>query len=169
VRRLLLFLSALCLLLATAGCSDDDGKDEPEDDQETSTGGLDTPDPDEQLKTKPKTIECDAEVSTTGAYKAEWDGDASVTTGGKTIDDTGPAAVYTLNDDRNGLSLYSPGLAFKGSISMTADGHSYSSDPADAESFDIDPKGKRAEVDATLTSISGDEIQVVAEFTCGKQ
>ncbi len=169
MRRLLLFLCALCLLLATAGCSDDDGKDKSEDEQETSTGGPTTPDPDDQLKTKPKTTECDVEVSTTGAYEAEWNGDASVTTGGKTVDDTGPAAVYTLNDDRNSLSLYSPGLAFKGSISMTADGHSYSSDPADAESFDIDPKGSHAEVHAALTSISGDEIHVVAQFTCGKK
>ena len=108
-------------------------------------------------------------MSTTGAYEAEWDGDASVTVGATTNDGTGPAAVFTLNDDRNRLALYSPGLAFKGSISMTADGHSYSSDPADAGAFDIDPKGKHAEVHAALTSISGDEIHVAAEFSCGKR
>ncbi len=79
-----------------------------------------------------------------------------------------PLAVYELTDKRNRVSLFSPGPEFKGSISLAAERISYSSDPADAESFDIDERGKHAEADATLTSISGDEIQLVAEFTCGK-
>jgi hypothetical protein len=169
--RLLLLFSALCLVVATTGCSGDDDKDQDPDKggKDTSVDGSATPDPDDELRTKPKTTTCDAEVSTTGTYEATWNGDASVRTGGKAIDESGPDAIYTLTDDRNQVALYSPGPDFKGSISMAADGASYSSDPADAESFDIDKRGKHAQVDTSLTSISGEELHLVAEFTCGKR
>lgn len=156
-----------CLVLPVAACSDDDGdKKNKADDEPTS---IIPTDPKEARHRVAKTAKCEASVSTTGAYDAEWGGDASVRTGGKSVDDTGPNAVYTLNDEGNRLALYSPGPEFKGSISLSADGLSFSSDPADAESFDIDKRGKHAQVDTTLTSISGQELQLEAEFTCGKQ
>lgn len=159
-------LSVLCLALVTAGCSGDDDKDKKKASNEPSS--VITGDPKDEKQLVAKTAKCTAEVSTSGEYEAEWGGDAQVRTGGKSADDTGPNAIYTLNDKRNRLALYSPGPEFKGSISMSVGNTSYSSDPADAESLDIDKRGKHASVDTTVTSIGGDEIQVVAEFTCGK-
>ena len=53
---------------------------------------------------------------------------------------------------------------------MHADRRSYSSDPADAESFDIDKRGQHASVDTTLdVDRAARSSSLVAEFTCGKQ
>ena len=159
-----MLLAALALVLPTVGCSGDDDKDKSGDEPTP----LATNDPKTERQLEAKTTKCDAEVSTSGAYEADWEGDAQVRTGGKAVEDTGPNAVYQLTDKRNRVALYSPGPAFKGSISLSVDNVSYSSDPADAESFDIDKHGKSASVDTTLTSIGGDELGLVAEFTCGK-
>ena len=158
----------VCLVLPLAACSGDDGKDEDKDRAGDEPTSVIPTDPEEARRQVAKTAKCDAEVTTTGAYDAEWQGEAVVRTGGKSVDDTGPNAVYQLEDEENRVALYSPGPEFKGSISLSADGMSYSSDPADAESFDIDKRGKHAKVDTTLTSISGKELTLVAEFTCGK-
>jgi len=168
MRRVLLILSAFSLVAVTASCGgDDDG-----DDKDTAKGDPTSSvsvDPKDQRQRVAKTAECTAEVRTTGTYEAEWNGeDAQVRTGRKAVDDTGPEAVYTLNDKRNRVALYSPGPEFKGSISLNANGLSYSSDPADAESFDIDKRGTHASVNTTLTAIDGEELGLVAEFTCGK-
>ncbi len=164
-----MLLSAFCLAVATAGCSGDDGDKEKEKagDQPSSVITGDPKDKEEKNLVA-QTTKCDADVSTSGAYEADWNGDAQVRTGGKSTDDTGPRAVFSLNDKKNRLALYSPGPEFKGSISLSVGNTSYSSNPADAESFDIDKRGKSASAEATLTSISGDEIQLNAEFTCGK-
>jgi hypothetical protein len=161
-----MLLSAFCLVAATTGCSDDDKGDGNDDAKESP--GVPSLDPKAQKKKIAKIVKCTAQVSTTGAYEADWSGDATVRTGGREIGAAGPLAVYTLTDKKNRVALYSPGPEFNGSISLTVARESYSSDPADAESFDIDERGKRAKVDAALTSISGDEIQLAAEFTCGK-
>ena len=167
MRRLLTIVPVVCLILATAGCSgDDDGKDEEKANEPTS--GAPSSDDPEDVSKPAKVVDCTAEASTSGAYEAEWEGKAQVRTGGKPADDPGPNAVYTLTDDRNRLALYSPGAEFKGSVSLTADGTAYSSDPADAESLDIDKHGKSASVDVTLTSTGGDKVDLVAEFTCDK-
>ena len=161
-----MILSACCLLAVTTGCSDDNDSDQGRDDPSSTT----SVDPNKERKRPAKTTPCTAAVRTTGAYEAEWNADeGQVRTGGKAPGDTGPDAVYTLTDKNNQVELYSPGPEFKGSISMHADGRSYSSDPADAESFDIDKRGKHASVDTTLTAIDGEELGLVAEFTCGKQ
>ena len=69
--------------------------------------------------------------------EAEGEGEAKVRTGGKPADDPGPSAVYTLADQRHRLAVYSPGAEFKGSVTLSAEGVAYSSDPADAESLDL--------------------------------
>jgi len=160
-----MILSACSLVLATAACSGDDDKDK--GDKEPADAATST-DPKERRKRIAKTTNCTAEVSTTGAYEAEWGGEAQVRTGGKTVDATGPKAVYTLADKKNRVSLYSPGPEFKGSVSLSVGDLAYSSDPADAESLDIDKRGKSASVDVTLTSIDGQTVDLVADFTCGK-
>ena len=158
-------LVALCgLVLPAAGCSDDDGKDGASKDESPSAAV----DAKEQKQRAAKTTKCQAEVSTSGAYEADWKGEAHVRTGGKAVDDTGPRAVYELTDKKNRVALYSPGPEFKGSISVSVKNVAYSSNPADAGSFDIDKRGTGASVDATLTSVSGDELQLVAEFICAK-
>jgi hypothetical protein len=162
-----MILSACSLVLATAACSGDDEKDKGKGDKEPADAAAST-DPNEQRKRIAKTTNCTAEVSTTGAYEAEWGGEAQVRTGGKAADATGPEAVYTLTDKKNRLSLYSPGPEFKGSVSLSVGNMAYSSDPADAESLDIDKRGKSANVDVTLTSIDGQTVDLVADFTCGK-
>lgn len=163
-----MILTVCCAVLVTAACSGDDGK-------ENEAGGDDNPSasPTEEKsegtnKQVAKTTPCTAEVSTSGAYEGAWSGEAEVRTGGKSVDDTGPKAVYTLTDKKNRLSIYSPGAEFKGSVTLSVGNTAYASDPADAESFDIDEKGKSASVDATLTSTGGDKIDLVADFTCGK-
>jgi len=160
-----MLLPAVCLVLGSAGCSgDDDGNDEEQGSDPTS--GASDIDPKDR---KPaKTADCTAEVSTSGAYEADWQGEAQVRTGGKPADDPGPNAVYTLTDKKNRLALYSPGAEFKGSVSLSVDGVAYSSDPADAESLDFEKQGKGAAADVTLTSTGGDKIDLVAAFTCGK-
>lgn len=156
------------LVLSFSACSGDDGDDKEKGKDAPSSTVSD--DPKLEKKLVAKTVKCDADVSTSGAYDADWKGEATVRTGGHSIGASGPAAVYTLTDKNdNRVALYSPGNEFKGSISLFADGLSYSSDPADAESLDIDKRGRSASVDTTVTSISGDEIQLVAEFTCGKK
>jgi hypothetical protein len=163
-----MMVPAVCLVLATVGCSDDDGGN---DDEKAGESTSDAPSKEEQKEARKRiaqTSDCTAEVSTTGAYEAEWQGEAQVRTGGKPADDPGPNAVFTLTDKKNRVALYSPGPEFKGSVSLSADGVAYSSDPADAESLDIDKHGKSASVDVTLTSTGGDTIDVVADFTCGK-
>jgi hypothetical protein len=163
-----MILSAFGLIAATAGCSGDDGGDDTDKAKDDPSSSISI-DPKEQRERTAKTTECTAEVRTTGTYAAEWNGaEAQVRTGGKAVDASGPDAVYTLTDKRNRVALYSAGPEFKGSISLNADGLSYSSDPADAESFDIDKRGKHASVDTTLTAIDGEELGLVAEFTCGK-
>jgi hypothetical protein len=167
MRRLLTILPVVCLILATAGCGgDDDGNDEEQANEPTS--GAPSSDDTEDVRKPAKVVDCTAEASTSGAYEAEWEGEAQVRTGGKPANDPGPNAVYTLTHGKNRLALYSPGAEFKGSVSLSADGTAYSSDPADAESLDIDEHGKSASVDVTLTSTGGDTIDVVAEFTCDK-
>jgi hypothetical protein len=168
MRRLLVILTACCAVLATAACSgDDDGKDKESGDKPPASRT--TEDAKETKVRAAKTTPCTAEVSTTGAYEAEWSGDAEVRTGGKPVDDTGPKAVYTLSDMKNRVTLYSPGSEFKGAIALSVGDTAYASDPADAESFDIDEKGKSASVDVTLTSTGGGEtIDLVADFDCGK-
>jgi hypothetical protein len=164
-----MILSACCLLAVTVGCSDD-GDDKDADQGSDDPSSTISVDPNKQRKRPVKTTACTATVSTTGAYEAAWNVDkGQVRTGGKAIGDAGPDAVYTLTDKDNQVALYSPGPEFKGSISMHANGRSYTSDPADAESFDIDKSGKHASVDTTLTAIDGEELGLVAEFTCGKQ
>jgi hypothetical protein len=159
-------LAACCLFLATAACGgDDDNGDESSGEKASDTA---TPDPKEAKKRIAKTTACTADVSTTGAYEGEWAGEAEVRTGGHAADDTGPKAVYTLTDKKNRLAIYSPGAEFKGSVTLSTGDTAYASDPADAASFDIDEKGRFASVDATLTSTSGDKIDLVADFTCGK-
>jgi hypothetical protein len=161
-----MILAACCLFLATAACGgDDENGDESGGDRASDT---ETPDPKEAKKRITKTTPCLAEVSTTGAYEAEWAGEAEVRTGGKSADDTGPKAVYTLTDKKNRLAIYSPGAEFKGSVTLSVGDTAYASDPAVAESFDIDEKGRSASVDTTLTSTSGDKVDLVADFTCGK-
>jgi hypothetical protein len=167
MRRLLMMVPAVCLVLATVGCGDDGGgTDEEKADEQTS--GAPTSEAPEEVRMPAKVADCTAEASTTGAYEAEWQGEAKVRTGGKPANDPGPSAVYTLADQRHRLAVYSPGAEFKGSVTLSADGVAYSSDPADAESLDIDEHGKSASVDVTLTSTGGDTIDVVAEFTCDK-
>ena len=166
MRRLLLVLAACCLFLATAACSGDDDTDNDSGGEKASDTA--TPDPEDAKKRIAKTTPCLAEVRTSGAYEAEWDGEAEVRTGGKPADDPGPKAVYSLTDKKSRLSLYSPGAEFKGAITLSVGDTAYASDPADAESFDIDEKGRSASVDTTLTSTSGDKVDLVADFTCGK-
>jgi hypothetical protein len=164
MRRLLTVLAAGSLILAAAACGgDEDEGDENPGDAASSTH------PKEQRKPNLKAATCTAEVSTSGSYEAEWRGKAKVHTGGKAADDPGPRAVYTLTHKKYRLSLYSPGADFKGSVSLSIGKTSYSSDPADAESFDIDETGKEAHVDVTLTSIEGETLDLVADFVCGKR
>jgi len=165
MRRLLTILAAGSLILATAACSGDDDKDN----DDTSPTTAPSVDPKEQKKRVAKTTKCTVEASSTGAYQGEWSGEASVRTGGKPADDTGPKAVYSAANEKSTLALYSPGSAFKGSVTLAVGKKiAYSSDPAKAESLDIDEKGKSAQVDVTLTSIEGDTVDLVAEFACGK-
>ncbi len=161
-------MAACSLVLATAACSGDDGDDGDNDGKKPGEAATST-DPKEQKKRAAKTTPCTAEVSTTGAYEAEWGGKAEVRTGGKAVDAPGPRAVYTLKDKKNAVSLYSPGAEFKGSVTLYVGDTAYSSDPAEAESFDIDQRGKRAHVETTLTGIGGDTVDLVADFTCGKK
>ncbi len=163
-----MIVPAVCLILATAGCGgvDDEGTDEEKADEPTS--GAPSSDDSEDVRKPAKVVDCTAETSTSGGYDAEWEGEAQVRTGGKPADDPGPKAVYTLTHGKNRLALYSPGAEFKGSVSLSADGTVYSSDPADAESLDIDPHGTSASVDVTLTSTGGDKVDLVADFTCGQ-
>ena len=162
-----MMVPAVCLVLAAAGCSDDDGGNDDEKAGESTSEAPSSEAPEDEHKPA-KIADCTAEASTTGAYEAEWQGEAQVRTGGKPADDPGPNAVYTLTDQKNRLAVYSPGAEFKGSVTLSAGGVAYSSDPADAESLDIDKHGKSASVDVTLTSTGGDKIDVVAEFTCDK-
>jgi hypothetical protein len=162
-----MILSVCCLVLAAGACSGDD-KDKDDKDAKKPAGATTTPDPKEAKKRVAKTTDCTAEASTTGAYDAQWTGEAEVRTGGKAVDATGPEAVYTLTDKKNRLSLYSPGPEFKGSVSLSVGKTAYSSDPADAESLDIDQGGRSATVDVTLTSIDGATVDLVADFSCGK-
>jgi hypothetical protein len=164
---LLTMLAAGALVLASAACSGDDGKDDEPGDKASDTAGV--LDPKEQKKRAAQQKPCTAEVSTTGAYDAEWDGKAVVRTGGKAEGDPGPKAVYTLTDKKNRVALYSPGSEFKGSVSLSVGEIAYSSDPADAGSFEIDKRGKQAHVEATLTSTDGETVDLVADFTCGKK
>ena len=168
MRRPLILLFAFCLVLATASCGGNEDNDGDTDATGEATQGESTLDPKDEKEPAVATAKCTAKVSTAGALEAEWGGDATVKTVEESGGFTGPHAVYVLNDERNRVALYSAGPEFKGTISVTADGLSYSSDPADAESFDIDTDGRYADVDATLISISGDELQLVAKFTCGK-
>lgn len=163
-KRALVAGAAVCLVGLTAGCSGDDDGDKDKSDKTSSEGPA--IDPKEAKKRTAKTAKCTAEVSTTGAYEAEWDGKATVRTGGKSADDTGPKAVYTLVDGKNRVALYSPGSDFKGSVTLSVGKTAYASDPADARSLEIDPKGRSASVDVTLTSIQGETLELVADFTC---
>jgi hypothetical protein len=165
MRRLLTILTVCCLFLAATACSGDDDKDKDAGEKASDTAGLD---PKEQKQRIAQTSGCTAEVSTTGAHEASWEGKAEVRTGGKAVDDPGPKAVYTLTDGKNRVALYSPGDEFKGAVQLSVGKTAYASDPADAESFDIDEKGKEAHVEATLTSIDGSTIDLAADFTCGK-
>jgi hypothetical protein len=162
-----MILSVCCLVLAAGACSGDDDKDKDENDAKTADA---TPsiDPKEQRKRIARTTDCTAEASTTGAYEAEWGGKAQVRTGGKSAGDAGPRAVYTLNHRQNRVDLYSPGPEFKGSARVTVGDTVYSSDPNDAESLDIDKRGKSAKVEVTLTAIDGETVDLVADFACGK-
>jgi hypothetical protein len=168
MRRLLMMVPAVCLVLATLGCGDDDGgTDEEKADEQTS--GAPTSEAPQEVRTPAKVAECTAVASTTGAHEAEWQGQAKVRTGGRLADDPGPSAVYTSTHQSNRLAVYSPGTEFKGSVTLLAEGVAYSSDPADAASLDIDEHGEGASVDVSLTSTGGDTIDVVAEFTCDKE
>jgi hypothetical protein len=166
MRRLLIILPAVCLVLATAGCGGDDAAKDQEKANEPTSGAPSSDDP-ESVHKPAKVVDCTAEASTSGAYEAELQGDAQVRTGGKLADYPGPNAVYALTDHDVRLALYSPGDEFKGSVSLSAAGTAYSSDPADAESLEIDQHGKGASVDVTLTSTGGGKVDVVADFTCG--
>ena len=160
-----MLLSVCCLVLLTTGCSADDGDTlDDGDDKASPTRAVDR----EGDKTAPRIEQCDAEVSTTGAYEAEWTGAATVRIGGRSPEQSGPAAVYTLEDGKNRVGLYSPGVDFKGSVALLVGEDSYSSDPADAGSLDIDERGRTAEVDVEVTTVGGDKIQLDAEFTCGE-
>jgi hypothetical protein len=168
VRRPLILLFAFCLVLATAGCGGNEDNDGDTDATDKATEGESTLDPKDEKEPVFTTAKCTAQVKTAGALEAEWGGDATVRTVEESVGSAGPDAVYVLNDERTRVALYSAGPEFKGSISVIADGLTYSSDPADAESFDIDPHGRYADVAATLISTSGDKLKLVAEFTCGE-
>ena len=161
-----MLLSVCCLVLLTAGCSGDDGDEKAKDEES----------PDAQVSVAPKkeearlatTQDCDAEVSTTGAFEWEWSGPATVRTGGGGEDAPGPDAVYALKHEQHQAALYSSGVEFEGSVTLSVGKAFYASDPADAASLDIDPGGTHADVDVQLTSTADDVIQLEAEFTCGK-
>ena len=160
-----MLLSVCCLVLVTAGCGGDDDKKDDGDKKSAPTKAVD----EEEDSKRAATIEqCDAEVSTTGAYEADWSGEATVRTGGRNPEQAGPAAVFELVDKKNRVGLYSPGPDFKGAVSLSVGDDSYSSDPADAEGLDIDKRGRTADVDVEVTTVGGDKIQLEAEFTCGK-
>jgi len=163
-----MILSVCCLVLATGACSGDDKDKDTDKDAKKSAGATTSPDSKEAKHRVAKTTDCTAEVSTTGAYEAQWAGTAQVRTGGKAVDAPGPKAVYSLTDKKNRLSLYSPGPEFKGSVSLSVGRTAYASDPAVAESLDIDEGGTSADVAVTLTSVDGDTLDLVATFTCGK-
>jgi hypothetical protein len=163
-----MILSICCLVLATGACSGDDKDKDTEKDAKKPAGATSSPDPKDAKERVAKTTDCTAEASTTGAHEAEWTGAAQVRTGGRAADAPGPKAVYSLADKKNRLTLYSPGPEFKGNVSLSVGNTAYSSDPADAESLDIDEGGTSANVDVTLTSIDGDTVDLVAAFTCGK-
>jgi hypothetical protein len=164
MRRLLL-LSACCLVLVTVGCSGDDG--EGKDAEDKKSGSTEASDPEDGQEKAAKIEDCDAEVTTKGAFDDEWGGEATVRTGGRRADAPGPEAVFTLSDKQHRVALYSPGPEFKGSVSLSVGQVSYSSDPADAESLDIDERGMHAEAKVTLMSTGGETIDLDAEFTCG--
>lgn len=162
-----MMVPAVCLILAATGCSDDDGGKDDEKGSEPTSGAPSSEDPAE-ARTPAKIADCTAEVSTSGAFEADWEGEAQVRTGGKPANDPGPNAVYTLTDQKNRVALYSPGAEYKGSVSLSADGVAYASDPADAESLEFEKQGKGVSADVTLTSTGGDKIDLEADFSCGK-
>jgi len=167
MRRLLILLPACGLVLLTAGCGGDDGDAGGSDDNQPSNMTAGT-DPKDEKKLVARTADCDAEVRAKGASDWEWSGHATVRTGGRSVDEPGPRAVYRLTHKPHRVALFSPGPEFEGSVSLSVGDTSYSSDPADAASLEIDPHGTEADVDLTVTSTGGDKIELDAEFTCGR-
>lgn len=166
VLRALVAVATGCLVGATlSACGDDDADASRSADPATEGATIE---PGKAVERTPRVRKCSAEVTTTGAYEAEWQGRAKVRTGGGSADDTGPDAVYEMVDEENRVALYSPGEEFKGSVTLSVGETAYASDPADAKYLDIDPRGRSASVDVTLISIEGDSLDLVAEFTCAR-
>jgi hypothetical protein len=140
-----LALAALLLPLGLlAGCS---GDDEPDSD---------APDP---AATKTETrAACTAEVTVKGGVKARWKGDAFAVTenrSGPTVYKTakGPNTLTVLAEDGD-----SPSLA-----SLATKKDSYSGSEG---TFEVDPDGSGAEVEATLRGGGGTSAELVASITC---
>lgn len=164
--RVLLLVSLLAVVVGVSACGDEGDRTEADD----ASPAVGESEPKEHREKVARTHRCRAEVSTTGAFVHDWSGEALVRTGGHPVGSSGPAAVYTLTDQlKNRVVLYSPGKDFMGGIAVYADGVAYAGDSASAATYDIDKRGKRALVDATVESSSGDELGVLAEFACGKQ
>jgi hypothetical protein len=162
-----LVLSAALSSTLLAGCSDDGDVSRPEEDSPSSVAGSTTERDDEGVLddgSGDKQRNCEVSVEVTGSSDGSWAGK------GQSVQPASgsPSAYYTAEDGKSVVQVFAAGGEIEESSAVvTLDGTSFTTDPAGDAGVRAGEDGLTAEVDAVATSSGGDEVDVVAEFTCG--
>jgi hypothetical protein len=162
-------LSVLVSLSLLAGCSGDDGKSDEPGKADTTSRASDSESPDASSSPSGKDEEpgdvvkkCQATVSISGAFTAEWSGKAEV----RISQGDGPRAVYRSLHGKQRVTAYSDGKDFTGSVNVLDRDVTYATPPGDETGLDIGVKGKSAEVDADAFDVQQNQVHVTASFDC---
>jgi hypothetical protein len=162
-------LSVLVSLTFLAGCSGDGDKsdDAGKGDKSSSASGSGSPDgsasPGGEDDVPADVVKkCQATVSVTGAFTADWSGKAEV----RISAGDGPKAVYRSVNGKQRVTAYSDGKDFTGSVNVLDDDVTYATPPGDDTGLDIGVKGKSAEIDADALDVEENQVHVTASFDC---
>ncbi len=165
ISRTSVTIACLTSLVLLAGCSEDTSSEEPDAAASSSTGSLQRDgDGVKDDGSGDKQRNCTVEVTATGAAEASWKGR------GESVQPANgsPAAYYLFEGKSGSVQVFASGGDIQTSAVITVDGATYTTPPEDPAGVTASEDGTAAQVDATAAGMDGEEVALIADFTCGK-
>lgn len=165
ISRTSVTVACLTSLLLLAGCSEETSSEEADAAASSSTASLQRDE--DGVKddgSGDRQRNCTVEVTATGAAEASWKGK------GESVQPANgnPAAYYLFEDKSGSVQVFAGGGDIATSAVVTVDGATYTTPPEDPAGIEASEDGTAARVEATAAGMDGDEVDLVADFTCGK-
>ncbi len=165
ISRISVTAACLTTLLIVAGCSEDSTSEEPGDAAASDSGSLQRDE--DGVKddgSGDRQRNCQVKVTTSGAASVTWKGK------GESVQPANgsPAAFYLFEDESGSVQVFASGGSIQTSAVITVDGATYTRPPEDPAGITASEDGTAATVDATAAGMDGDEVELIADFACGK-